>query len=188
MQRCKALGSFCFRGGVGWHRSRCSGEHVAGGMGQAVATGYCASICHLHSHGPGPLRAPGPCAASLGDTHEAIPVRTASSTPQALAFLRDEELLRRGAVLPVSCKTPGRWLWGAAPASSRYKQDNPTAQLSSPLLRCLGCAQVPADLMLQPGQCRYLLWMEVILQGGSLRCCRNFSLCLRHTFAYFLIS
>lgn len=49
------------------------------------------------------------------------------------------------------------------------------------LLWCFRCSQVPADLVLQ--QCRYLLWMEVVLQGGSLFYCRNFSLCLRYTLA-----
>lgn len=66
---------------------------------------------------------------------------------------------------------------------SGYKRDNSPTPLSSLLLRCLGCTQVPSDLMLQPGRCWYLLWMEIILQGGSLLCCRNFSFCLRHTLA-----
>lgn len=149
MQRCKALGSFCFHGGVRWHRSSCSGGHVARGMGQALATGRCASICPSTATSTPTALVPSVPLVPV-DRHKATSACAASNMPQALGSLRDEEFLRRGTVLLVSCETPDRWLWRAA--NSRYKQDNPKQdicpRLSSPLLQCLGYTRVPADIVL----------------------------------------
>jgi len=117
---------------------RAPGPGHGAGSGHGLLRQHLPQHCHLHSRRPGPLCAPGPCAASLGDTHEAILVGTASSAPQALGSLRDEELLLLGAILPVSCETPSCWLWGAASTSGGYKQDNPTPWLSSPCSDALG--------------------------------------------------
>lgn len=74
---------------------------------------------HLHS----PL-----CPWSLGDTHKAIPVCTASTAPRALGFLRDVELLHE----TPSCRSPERPL-----PDGWYKHNNQTPSLSSLVLQVL---------------------------------------------------
>lgn len=131
---------------------------MAKGMGQAVATGCRAGICPSTAtsspvalvpsvplvpvlHPLGTHMKPSLCAQHPAHRRRLVPSETRNCSGEA-----------------PSCRSPVRpraaGSGGLVPASGRYKQDNPATRLSSPLLRCLGCTQVPATLMLQARQRR----------------------------------
>lgn len=152
MQQCKALGTSCFHEGV-WVLLRARSQGSRAASGHRLLHQHLLQHCYLHSCVPGPLCAPSPCAAPLGDTHNAISVRssiqhaTGTRIPprQGIALVRchPASLLRDPGLLALGVHLqdkPPRLLsphCSSAPAAPRSLQ-TPCPSPGGPGLGC-GC-------------------------------------------------